>query len=110
MAMPRWVLPVPVPPISTTLRWSATKLPVARSGRGDSAGGYTILNDMRERERRRREVFVLLTHPPEHAHADFGAARVIIGGIRQKEHFFVLNLLQSDPWREAFLQAYTRRW
>ena len=31
MAMARWVLPVPVPPIRTTLRWSATKLPVARS-------------------------------------------------------------------------------
>jgi len=25
--MARWVFPVPVPPISTTLRWSATKLP-----------------------------------------------------------------------------------
>lgn len=36
-------------------------------------GGYTIIKDyMRERERRGREMFVPLSHPPGHAQADFG--------------------------------------
>ena len=36
-------------------------------------GGYTIVKDyMRERERRGREMFVPLAHPPGHAQADFG--------------------------------------
>src|SRR3546814_104902 len=34
-------------------------------------GGYTIIKDyMREREQRRQEVFVPLSHPPGHAQAD----------------------------------------
>jgi len=40
-------------------------------------GGYTIVKDyMREHERRGREMFVPLAHPPGHAQADFGEATV----------------------------------
>src|SRR3546814_13730813 len=36
-------------------------------------GGYTIIKDyMRERDQRRQEVFVPLSHPPGHGQADFG--------------------------------------
>ena len=52
-------------------------------------GSYTIVKDyMREHRRRRREMFVPLVHPPGHAQADFGEARVVIGGVEQKAHFF----------------------
>ena len=48
-------------------------------------GGYTIIKDYRhEREQRRQEVFVPLSHPPGHAQADFGEAMVIIGGVERK--------------------------
>ncbi|MCP1168240.1 IS21 family transposase, partial [Limimaricola sp. ASW11-118] len=67
-------------------------------------GGYTIVKDyMRERERRGREMFVPLTHPPRHAQADFGEAVVVIGGIEQKAHFFVMDLPHSDA---CFVRAY----
>ena len=53
-------------------------------------GGYTIVKDyVRERERRKREMFVPLAHPPGHAQADFGEAVAIIGGIEQKACFLV---------------------
>ena len=56
-------------------------------------GGYTIVKDyVREHQRRRREMFVPLHHPPGHAQADFGEARVEIGGVEQKAHFFALDL------------------
>lgn len=67
-------------------------------------GGYTIIKDyMRERERRGREMFVPLSHPPGHAQADFGEATVIIGGVEQKAHFFVMDLPHSDA---CFVRAY----
>ena len=48
-------------------------------------GGYTIVKDyMRQRERRGREMFVALAHPPGHARADFGEAIVIIARRRQR--------------------------
>ena len=56
-------------------------------------GGHTIIKDyMRERDQRRQEVFVPLSHPPGHAQADFGVAMVVIGGVERKAHFFVLDL------------------
>ena len=58
---------------------------------------------MRQRERRGREMFVPLAHPPGHAQADFGEAVVIIGGVEQKAHFFVLDLPHSDA---CFVRAY----
>lgn len=60
-------------------------------------GGHTIIKDyMRERERRGREMFVPLAHPPGHAQSDVGEATVIIGGVEQKVHFFVPDLPHSD--------------
>jgi transposase len=67
-------------------------------------GGYTIIKDyVRQRERRSREMFVPLAHPPGHAQADFGEALVVIGGVEQKAHFFVLDLPHSDAY---FVRAY----
>ncbi len=67
-------------------------------------GGYTIVKDyMRERERRGREMFVPLAHPPGHAQADFGEAEAIVGGVLQKAHFFVMDLPHSDA---CFVRAY----
>ena len=67
-------------------------------------GGYTIVKDyIRERERRGREMFVPLTHPPGHAQADFGEAAVIIGGVEQKAHFFAFDLPHSDA---CYIRAY----
>ena len=67
-------------------------------------GGYTIIKDyMRERDQRRQEVFVPLSHPPGHAQADFGEATVVIGGVEQKARFFVLDLPHSDG---CYVRAY----
>ena len=61
-----------------------------RAGHGFT-GSYTIVKDyMREYRRRRREMFVPLIHPPGHAQADFGEARVVVGGIEQKGRFLGL--------------------
>ena len=67
-------------------------------------GKYTIVKDyVRERRRQSREMFVPLSHPPGHAQCDFGEARVIIGGVEQKAHCFVLDLPHSDG---CFVKAY----
>jgi transposase len=67
-------------------------------------GGYTIIKDyVRQRDRRSREMFVPLSHPPGHAQADFGEAVIVIGGVEQKAHFFVLDLPHSDAY---FVRAY----
>ena len=67
-------------------------------------GGYTIVKDyVRERRRRMREMFVPLTHPPGHAQCDFGQAKVVIGGVERKIHYFVLDLPHSDG---CFVKAY----
>ena len=63
-------------------------------------GQYTIVKDyVRERRRRTKEMFV----PLSHAQCDFGEARVIIGGVEQKAHYFVLDLPHSDG---CFMKAY----
>ncbi len=68
-------------------------------------GGYSIVKDyMRQRERRGREMFVPLAHPPGHAQADFGEAVVVIDSVEQKAHFFVMDLPRSDA---CFVRAYT---
>ena len=46
---------------------------------------------------------VPLAHPPGHAQADFGEAVVIIDGVEQKAHFFVMDLPHSDA---CFVRAY----
>ena len=67
-------------------------------------GQYTIVKDyVREHRRRTREMFVPLSHPPGHAQCDFGQARVVIGGVEQKAHYFVLDLPHSDG---CFAKAY----
>ena len=67
-------------------------------------GQYTIVKDyVRERRRRTREMFVPLSHPPGHTQCDFGQARVVIGGVEQKAHYFVLDLPHSDG---CFVKAY----
>jgi transposase len=67
-------------------------------------GGYTIIKDyMREQRARARGVFVPLAHPPGHAQVDFGEAVAVIGGERQKIHFFCLDLPHSDA---GFVKAY----
>ena len=64
-------------------------------------GGYTIVKDYdREHRRRRREMFVPLTHPPGQAQADFGEAWAVIAGVKQKVHFFAFD--RSHPVRTAF--------
>jgi len=67
-------------------------------------GGYTIVKDyLRECERRSREMFVPLAHAPGHAQADFGEAKVIIGGVEQKAHYFAFDLPHSDA---CYIRAY----
>ena len=67
-------------------------------------GGYTTVKDyVREQRARTREVFVPLAHPPGHAQVDFGEAVAVIGGVRQKIHFFCLDLPHSDA---GFVKAY----
>ena len=75
-------------------------------------GGYTIIKDyMRERDQRRQEVFVPLSHPPGHAQADFGEALVVIGGVERKAHFFVLDLPHSDGcYVRAYPAAVSEAW
>ena len=48
-------------------------------------------------------MFVPLSHPPGHAQCDFGEALVVIGGVQQKAHCFVLDLPHSDG---CFVKAY----
>ena len=67
-------------------------------------GGYTTVKDyVRENRRQTREVFVPLSHPPGHAQCDFGEALMVIGGVQQKAHCFVLDLPHSDG---CFVEAY----
>jgi transposase len=68
------------------------------------AGGYTVVKDyVRIGRARGRERFVPLSHPPGHAQVDFGEAVGVIGGVRQKIHFFCMDLPQSDA---CFVKAY----
>jgi transposase len=70
------------------------------------AGGYTVVKDyVRIGRARGRETFVPLAHPPGQAQVDFGEAIAVIGGARQKIHFFCMDLPQSDA---CFVKAYPR--
>ena len=60
-------------------------------------GGSTVIKDVvRDHERRHREMFVPLVHPPGHAQVDFGEAVVVVGGVEQKGHFLAMDLPHSD--------------
>jgi transposase len=50
-----------------------------------------------------KEMFVPLVHAPGHAQVDFGEAVAIISGVRQKIHFFCMDLPHSDA---CFVKAY----
>ena len=103
--------------VSTIDRWLDEDIKVPRKQRHTAkrvfdrlrdergfTGGYTIIKDsLRERDQRRQEVFVPLSHPPGHAQADFGKAMVVIGGVEWKAHFFVLDLPHSDG---CYVRAY----
>jgi transposase len=67
-------------------------------------GGYTVVKDyVREKRLTGQEMFVPLSHPPGHAQVDFGEADVVIAGVRQKAHYFVIDLPHSD---DAFVMAF----
>lgn len=69
-------------------------------------GGYTVVKDyVRICRSKGRETFVPLSDSPGHAQVDFGEAIAIIGGVRQKIHFFCMNIPQSGA---CFVKAYTR--
>ena len=58
---------------------------------------YTIVKDyVREHRRLTKEMFVPLFHSPGHAQCDFGEALVVIDGVEQKAHCFVIDLPHSD--------------
>ena len=70
----------------------------------DTPSSRTTVKDyVRERRRQSREMFVPLSHPPGQAQCDFGEALVVIGGVQQKAHCFVLDLPHSDG---CFVKAY----
>lgn len=75
-------------------------------------GGYTTIKDyVRQYRRTNREVYVPLSHAPGHGQADFGEARVVIDGVQQKAHFFVLDLPHSDAcYARAYPRATTEAW
>ena len=67
-------------------------------------GGYTIVKDyVRLRKLSQREMFVPLEHPPGDAQADFGEAMAVIGGVKRKAHYLVVDLPQSD---DCFVMAF----
>jgi transposase len=67
-------------------------------------GGYTIVKDyVRLRRLSQREMFVPLEHPPGDAQADFGEALAVIGGVKRKAHYLVVDLPQSD---DCFAMAF----
>jgi len=66
---------------------------------------------VRASRRTHKEVFVPLSHAPGHGQADFGEAWVIIDGVQQKAHFFVLDLPHSDAcYVRAYPRATTEAW
>jgi len=67
-------------------------------------GGYTIVKDyVRLHQLRHEEMYVPLSHAPGEAQADFGEAQVVMAGVEQKAHYFVMDLPHSD---DSFVVAY----
>jgi transposase len=85
-------------------RHSAKKIFDRLKAEHNYTGGYTVVKDVvREYERRTRELFVPLIHPPGDAQVDFGEAVVVVGGVEQKGHFLAMDLPHSDaPFVEIF--------
>ncbi|MFO7853770.1 MAG: IS21 family transposase [Paracoccaceae bacterium] len=74
-----------------------------RDERGFDGGCTTVRDCVRPRRPTLKEAFVPLAHPPGHAQADFGEAWAIIGGVKRKVRFFVMDLPHSDA---IFIKAY----
>ena len=82
------------------------------------AGGYTGVKEaVRVWERRHREVFMPLSHPPGEAQVDFGQARIIHNGEEMTAAMLVMTLPYSDAifvcvypreCTEAFLDGHRR--
>lgn len=67
-------------------------------------GSYTpVKRYVRVEKLTHKEMFVPLAHAPGHAQVDFGEAVAVIGGVRQKIHFFCMDLPHSDG---CFVKAY----
>ena len=67
-------------------------------------GGITIVRDyVHQQKLHQQEMFVPLAHPPGDAQVDFGEADVILAGVLQRAHYFVLDLPHSD---DAFVMAF----
>jgi transposase len=67
-------------------------------------GSYTIVKDyVRDKKIRLREVFFPLKQEAGTSQIDFGQAKVIIAGVKQKTHLFCMALPYSDA---MFLKAY----
>ena len=65
----------------------------------------TVRNYVGERRRIYKEMYVPLTHEAGTAQVDFGEAIAILGGRREKIHFFVMDLCYSDG---CYVKAYIR--
>lgn len=63
----------------------------------------TVCGYVARQKLHQREVFLPLVHPPGHAQVDFGEAEAVIGGEKQRIHFFCLALPHSDA---IFVKAY----
>jgi transposase len=67
-------------------------------------GGYTVVADyVRTYRQQQQEMFVPLQHAPGEAQVDFGEADVILAGVVQRAHYFVMDLPHSD---DAFVMAF----
>ena len=81
---------------------------VAQRRRGPASSWPSVVVAQR---RRGQEMFVPLTHAPGHAQADFGEADVVIAGVKQRAHFFVMDLPHSDAcFVVAYPAATTEAW
>lgn len=67
-------------------------------------GCITIVRDyVRGQKQQSQEMFVPLCHPAGDAQVDFGEADILLGGVLQRAHYFVLDLPHSD---DAFVMAF----
>lgn len=81
-------------------------------------GGYTAVKEaVRDREQRRREVYMPLVHRPGEAQVDFGTAEIVWNGQSIKVALFVMTLVYSDAifccifpreCTEAFMEGHRR--
>jgi hypothetical protein len=72
-------------------------------------GGYRVVTDYVQQCRTRsRETFVPLAHPSGYAQVDFGKAVGVIGRVRQKVHFFCMDLPHATDEMPNVAHAFFR--